>query len=57
MDRLISFEAVSTGIKNAQDEQEAARKAAEEEKKNIDLHNFDISKFSGMDADAIVRQK
>lgn len=54
MDRLISFDAVAIGIRNAQEEQEAARKAAEEENKNVDLHNFNLSKFSGMDADRIV---
>jgi len=54
MDRLISFDAVAIGIRNAQEEQEAARKALEEENKNVDLHNFNLSKFSGMDADRIV---
>jgi len=55
MNRLISFPAVAQGIRNAQYEQEKAR-IAEEESKNIDVANFDLSKYSGLDEATILER-
>ena len=56
MNRLITFPSIVQGIKNAQAQEEEARRKAEEESK-IDMTQINAFSFSGQNADIIAERR